>query len=103
MVIYLVFVGLNGNVILEALLGRATDPAAITALSLAIAYAVLITTIWVLASRLERLRAPGRAVVRPEVKVLRQSLQMKRCSGLVGPSSPCGVERVLPLRLVLRR
>ncbi len=56
-VIYVAFVGLYGNVILDALLGRATDPAAVVALSLAVAYAVLITTIWVLASRLERLTA----------------------------------------------
>lgn len=53
--LYVAFVGLYGNVILDALLGRASDPAAFVALSFAITYAVLITTIRVLASRLERL------------------------------------------------
>ena len=57
LVIYAGFVGLYGNVILDALLGRATDASARVALSLAITYAVLIITIRVLASRLERLAA----------------------------------------------
>ena len=55
--IYVAFVGLYGNAVLDALLGRATDVAAHAALSLAVTFTVLIATIWVLASRLERLAA----------------------------------------------
>lgn len=60
-VVYLAFVALYGNVILDVALDvaleRPTDPAAMVALTFAVVYAVLITTIRVLASRLERLAA----------------------------------------------
>lgn len=55
LLIYLAFIGLYGNVIIDTLLGRGSDPAAPVALSMAVTYAVLITMIRLLASRLEQL------------------------------------------------
>ncbi|MEX2532839.1 MAG: diguanylate cyclase [Nitriliruptoraceae bacterium] len=53
--IYLAFVGLYGNVIIDGLLGRSSYPTSSIAASMAIAYAVLIATIRLLASRFEQL------------------------------------------------
>ncbi len=55
LLIYLVFIGLYGNVIVDALLGRGSHPGSPVALSMAVSYAVLITMIRLLASRLEQL------------------------------------------------
>lgn len=46
--------------------------------------------------------ARDRALLRPSVKLVLQSLQRKRWSGFMGPFSPTGAAWVLPLRLVLR-
>jgi len=53
--IYLTYIGLYGNVIIDGLLGRVSYPTSSIAASMAITYAVLITMIRLLASRLEQL------------------------------------------------
>ena len=55
LIIYLAFIGLYGNVIIDALLGRASAAASPVALNMAVTYPVLITMIRLLASRLEQL------------------------------------------------
>ncbi len=55
LIIYLAFIGLYGDVIIDALLGRASDAASPVALNMAVTYPVLITMIRLLASRLEQL------------------------------------------------